>query len=83
MQKMIDCCHENKVKLGCIFQRRTYDGAIKVKELLNEGKLGKVTLAEASLKYYRDQEYYDSGEWRAMWEPDGGGVLMESGSIRC
>lgn len=79
MQKMIDCCHKNGVKLGAVFQRRTYDGAIKVKELIERGALGKVTLADASLKYYRDQEYYDSGEWRATWELDGGGALMNQG----
>lgn len=79
MQKMIDCCHENNVKLGCIFQRRTYDGVIKSKEAIEKGYLGKVTLADASLKYYRDQEYYDSGEWRATWELDGGGALMNQG----
>ncbi len=79
MQKMIDCCRENNVKLGSIFQRRTYDGVIKSKEAIEKGYLGKVTLADASLKYYRDQEYYDSGEWRATWELDGGGALMNQG----
>lgn len=79
MQKMIDCCRENNVKLGCIFQRRTYDGVIKTKEAVEKGYLGTVTMADASLKYYRDQEYYDSGEWRATWELDGGGALMNQG----
>lgn len=79
MQKMIDCCRENNVKLGGVFQRRTYDGAIKTKDIIERGALGKVTLADASLKYYRDQEYYDSGEWRATWELDGGGALMNQG----
>lgn len=79
MQKMIDCCKENNVKLGSIFQRRAYDGAIKTKEIIEKGGIGKVTLADASLKYYRDQEYYDSGDWRATWELDGGGALMNQG----
>ena len=79
MRKMIDCCKKNGVKLGAIFQRRTYDAAIKVKELIESGALGRVTLADASLKYYRDQEYYDSGEWRATWALDGGGALMNQG----
>ncbi len=79
MQKMIDCCKENNVKLGGIFQRRTYDGAIKIRDLLNKGSLGKLTLAAASMKYYRDQAYYDSDEWRGTWELDGGGALMNQG----
>ena len=79
MEKMINCCKENGVKLGAIFQRRTYDGAIRTREAVSNGDLGIVTLADASLKYYRDQEYYDSGEWRATWELDGGGALMNQG----
>ena len=36
-------------------------------------------LAEAQLKYYRDQAYYDSAGWRGTWELDGGGALMNQG----
>lgn len=79
MEKMIKCCKDNGVRLGAIFQRRTYDGAIRTKEAILNGELGVVTLADASLKYYRNQEYYDSGEWRATWEYDGGGALMNQG----
>ena len=79
MLKMIRCCHENNVKLGCIFQRRTFEAAIKTKEAIEKGYLGRITLADAYLKYYRDQAYYDSGEWRATWELDGGGALMNQG----
>ena len=28
------------------------------------------------MKWYRTQEYYDSGQWRGTWELDGGGALM-------
>lgn len=79
MQKMINCCKENGVKLGAIFQRRFFDAAIETKKAIEKGYLGKIALATASLKYFRDQEYYDSGEWRATWELDGGGALMNQG----
>ncbi len=79
MQKMIDTCRKNNVKLGAIFQRRTFDGAIKAKEIVESGALGKITLADVSMKYYRDQEYYDCDTWRATWEYDGGGALMNQG----
>ncbi len=79
MQKMLDCCKENNVKIGAVFQRRTHDGAIKVRELVQSGKIGKIMLADASLKYYRNQEYYDSDAWRGTWELDGGGALMNQG----
>ncbi len=79
MQAMIDCCKENNVKLGAIFQRRFFIAAVKTKEAIEKGWLGKITLADAYLKYYRDQAYYDSGDWRGTWELDGGGALMNQG----
>lgn len=75
---LIKCCKDNKVKLGCIFQRRTYDAAIKTKEAVEKGLLGKVTLADAYLKYYRDDEYYASGDWRGTLELDGGALMNQS-----
>ncbi len=79
MQRIVDACRDNGVKLGGIFQRRTFDGAIAVKRAIEQGHLGRVTLGSAILRYYRDQEYYDSGEWRGTWSLDGGGALMNQG----
>ena len=79
MQKMISCCKENGVKLGCVFQRRTFDAAIQTREAVKNGWLGTVTIADAYLKYYRDDAYYASAGWRGTWEVDGGGALMNQG----
>jgi hypothetical protein len=35
--------------------------------------------ADCTVKWYRTQEYYDSGNWRGTWELDGGGCLMNQG----
>lgn len=76
---MIAACREANVKLGVIFQRRTSPMWHKVKKVVAEGKLGKMVLGDAYLKYFRSQEYYDSGDWRGTWELDGGGALMNQG----
>ena len=67
------------VKMQSIHQRRIMPAAVAAREAIRSGKLGKVCLAEAQLKYYRDQAYYDSGDWRGTWELDGGGALMNQG----
>lgn len=67
------------VKMQCIFQRRTMTAAIAARKAIEEGKLGKIVLASAYLKYYRDQAYYNSAGWRGTWELDGGGALMNQG----
>ena len=70
------------VNLGCIFQRRTQPLWIAVHDAVQGGKLGKMVLADAYIKYYRSQEYYDSAGWRGTWEMDGGGALMNQGVRR-
>ncbi len=72
----------SKVNLGCIFQRRTQKLWQTVRQTIQSGKIGKLLLADAYLKYYRSQEYYDCAGWRGTWELDGGGALMNQG-VHC
>ncbi len=67
------------VKMQCIFQRRFMPAAIAARQAIAQGRLGRVCLAQAQLKYYRDQAYYNSAGWRGTWELDGGGALMNQG----
>jgi len=76
---MIEACDRAGVKLGVILQRRTSPMWHAVKRAVDNGRLGKMVLGDAYLKYYRSQEYYDSGDWRGTWELDGGGALMNQG----
>lgn len=79
MLAMIKACEENNVKLGAIFQRRTYQAAVETKKAIDNGSFGKITIGSAYLRFYRDQEYYDSDAWRGTWALDGGGALMNQG----
>ena len=79
IDRLIKACRDEKVKLACIFQRRTSPLWQQAKRAIDEGKLGKMVLASAYLKYFRSQEYYDSAGWRGTWELDGGGALMNQG----
>ena len=74
--KIIDACQRNGVKLGVIFQSRFGSGVQKAKEALDAGRLGKLALCDAYVKWHRTQEYYDAGGWRGTWALDGGGALM-------
>lgn len=76
---LIKACQIQGVKLGVIFQRRYSQGVMKLKQLLDQGKLGKLIFGGCYIKLYRSQEYYDSGAWRGTWAMDGGGVLMNQG----
>jgi UDP-N-acetyl-2-amino-2-deoxyglucuronate dehydrogenase len=74
--EMIETCKKNNVKLGVISQRRWYEPVIRVKEAIDNGKLGKPVLATATILGWRDKAYYDSDEWRGSWKMEGGGVLV-------
>ena len=76
---LIDACAKNNVKLVVISQSRYSTGMRKLKQYLAEGKMGNLCYAESVTKWYRSQEYYDSGGWRGTWELDGGGALMNQG----
>lgn len=79
MDALINAVDKAGVKMGCVFQRRLLKEAVAVKEALDSGRFGRVILADAYLKYYRSPEYYRSADWRATWEWDGGGALMNQG----
>ena len=69
----------NKVKLATIFPSRYHAPSELIKKAIDQGRLGKIALADAQIKWYRSQEYYDSGKWRGTWQFDGGGALMNQG----
>jgi predicted dehydrogenase len=76
---MMEAVQKAGVKLEVIFQRRTYEISRRVREAVQSGLLGQMTLGDAYLKYYRSPAYYKSADWRATWALDGGGALMNQG----
>ena len=76
VDEMIKICDEAGVMLSGIFPRRFNDSTHIFKEALDAGRLGKVVLCDTAIKWWRTQEYYDSGAWRGTWDLDGGGALM-------
>ena len=76
IDRMIRVCEENHVRLGGIFQRRTYTAAVASKNAINSGNIGTPVFCSGTFNYSRTQEYYDSDAWRGTWALDGGGALM-------
>ncbi len=74
--RLIAACHEAGVVLSCISQHRFDDAMLEAREALEQGLFGKLTFGGSHTKWYRSQEYYDSGDWRGTWALDGGGALM-------
>jgi predicted dehydrogenase len=73
---IISACQRSGVRLATVFPSRFADAAMLVKRAIDDGRFGRLTLGSAYIKWWRTQEYYDSGAWRGTWDLDGGGALM-------
>ena len=73
---IISACEKNNVKLGVIFPSRFHESSLLLKQAVDQNRFGRLTVGDAYVKWYRTQEYYDSGAWRGTWALDGGGALM-------
>jgi Predicted dehydrogenases and related proteins len=73
---MIDAAKKAGVVLSTIFPSRFHESSQLVKQAIDKGRFGRLTMGDAYVKWFRTQEYYDSGAWRGTWKLDGGGALM-------
>ena len=75
IDQILSAVEKAGVVLACVFPYRFAQGVHKAKAALDAGRLGRLTLADVFVKWYRPQSYYD-GNWRGTWQLDGGGALM-------
>lgn len=76
---LIEECQRAQVKLGVCFQDRVASDIARLKQLIDEGRLGKPILCSGYVKWYRPPDYYANSRWRGTRALDGGGVLMNQG----
>ena len=79
--KQVREMNEAAKRSGCVFammfNQRTNCIYRKMHELVTGGELGAVKRVNWIVTdWYRTQAYYDSGSWRATWDGEGGGVLL-------
>ncbi len=75
VDSILDAAEQAGVILACVFPLRFAAGVAKAKAAIDAGRLGRLTLADCYVKWFRPQRYYD-GSWRGTWDLDGGGALM-------
>lgn len=74
--RIIAECEKAGVVLSTIFPSRFHESSQLLKRAVDQQRFGRLTLGDAIVKWYRTQQYYDSGQWRGTWQLDGGGALM-------
>ena len=78
--KMIEAVKRPGLILAVDFGIRYEDDKRKVKLAIDSGRIGKIRLADLRMKWYRAQEYYDSGYpagWRSKRETEGGSAANQ------
>ena len=76
IDKMISACRSSNVLLSGIFPRRFNSSTRLLKDAIDANRFGEINMADAYIKWWRSQAYYESGDWRGTWRLDGGGALM-------
>ncbi len=77
VKAMSDAAKRSGKAFGIMFNQRTNPLFARARDMVRSGKIGKPKrLTWIITNWYRSQAYYDSGEWRASWNGEGGGVLL-------
>ncbi len=77
-EKMIEA-HAKYPELvfSAMFQVRTDSFFKEIKRIVDSSELGRIYRVNWIItSWFRTQTYYNSGTWRATWEGEGGGVLL-------
>jgi predicted dehydrogenase len=74
--RIISVADEAGIKLGVISQRRFYEPVQRVKQAIDEGKIGRPVLGTLVLLGWRGEDYYNMDPWRGRWDTEGGGVML-------
>ncbi len=77
VEEMNEAAAKSDKALAIMFNQRTNPCYIKLREILRSGEFGEIKRVNWIITdWYRTQAYYDSGDWRATWSGEGGGVLL-------
>ena len=77
VKEMNECAKNSNALFAMMFNQRTNCVYRKMREIVQSGGIGQLQRVTWIITdWYRTQQYYDSGSWRATWSGEGGGVLI-------
>ena len=77
VREMNEAAEKAGVVFAIMFNQRSNPIFAKAREIVQSGQLGELKrMVWIITNWYRTQSYYDSGSWRATWDGEGGGVLL-------
>ena len=77
VKEMNEVAKKSNAHFAMMFNQRTNCLYRKMREIVQSGELGELQRVNWVItNWFRTQQYYDSGSWRATWAGEGGGVLI-------
>ncbi|MHB1653264.1 MAG: Gfo/Idh/MocA family protein [Desulfitobacteriaceae bacterium] len=76
--ELIGACRKAGVKLAVIHQNRFNQSIKLLRKALDDGRFGKLTHGQATVRWNRDQNYYAQAPWRGTKLQDGGVLMNQS-----
>ena len=77
VEEIMAVAKKSGLAYGMMFNQRTNPMYQKMREMVQGGELGQLYRCVWIITdWFRTQSYYDSGDWRATWDGEGGGVLL-------
>lgn len=77
VKKLNEAAEKSGKVFSIMFNQRTNPLFARAREIVKSGELGELKRTVWIItNWFRTQSYYDSGNWRATWSGEGGGVLL-------
>ncbi|MBR2646801.1 MAG: Gfo/Idh/MocA family oxidoreductase [Clostridia bacterium] len=77
VREMNEFAAKHDARFAMMFNQRTNCSYRKMREIIAEGGIGELQRVNWIITdWYRTESYYASGGWRATWDGEGGGVLI-------
>lgn len=76
--RMIEACDDAGVELFVIKQNRFNATLQLLRRAMQEGRFGRIYMANVNVFWTRPQAYYDTDKWRGTWELDGGAFMNQA-----
>jgi len=75
--RMIQAAGKNRLKLAVCHQNRFNPPIQKLRQVIDEGRFGRIFAGTARILWNRNREYYDKAKWRGTWKLDGGCLINQ------
>jgi UDP-N-acetyl-2-amino-2-deoxyglucuronate dehydrogenase len=75
---LVQACDDHQVHLFVVKQNRLNPPIVLLKRAIDNGRFGRIYMANCTVRWTRPQDYYDQAPWRGTWEFDGGAFMNQA-----